>query len=263
MNFRALILLVIVGTILINGIDGADKKKSSSKKGKKDPCHLKEVEVCLNKVQALGKRKDPTSLIANNEGLNTICKTVREDLSKCVKGYIKKCGTPLHREVTDLVIDQVTTSAERFCDEKNPERAKFLKESPCIHKKVLSQESYKTTCNNNFLLTVDQIEAQNNVDADKTHATICCGYNKWDDCTSKLIAKECGKEAVDSFQLFVGDAFGTVTKMMCPQSLFATKKNICKDVLPKEGTVSKGKLGDNALTKYVVSTFSFLFIVDQ
>lgn len=49
-------------------------------------------------------------------------RTVREDLSKCIKSFVKKCGTPLHREVADLITDQVTNSVARFCDQKNPNR---------------------------------------------------------------------------------------------------------------------------------------------
>ncbi|KAH9415226.1 hypothetical protein DERP_006318 [Dermatophagoides pteronyssinus] len=261
MNFRGIIFLLIIGSILISQIDA--QRKKGSKKGKKDPCHLKEIDVCIGKVQALGKRKEPSALIASNEGLNTICKAIKEDLTKCVKNFIKKCGTPLHKEVSDLIVDQIDNSISRFCDPNNPQRQKFLKESPCIHKKVFNTQIYKQTCNNNFLATVDKIDAEEHLEADRTHTTICCGYNKWDECSKKLITKECGNDAVDVYGDFVGEAFGTLTKMICPAKFFASKKNNCKDVLPKDDVIAKGKLGDNALTKYVVSLFSFLFIFDE
>ncbi|KPM06997.1 hypothetical protein QR98_0054790 [Sarcoptes scabiei] len=256
MNIQVkLILLVALGLCL--WIDPSDaQRKKGSKKGKKDPCHLREAESCMNKIQSLSKRKDPSSLIASNEA-------IREDLSKCVKNFLKKCGTPLHREIFDLIIDQMDLSISRFCDPKNAERTTFLKHSPCIHKKVLSQDEYKTTCNNNFLAAVDKIDGSGTQDADQIHSIICCGYNRWHSCTDKIIVKECGKEAEDSFTDFVGDSFGTLTKMMCPTNLFSTKKELCKSVLPKESVKAKGKLGENALTKYVVSLFSFLFVFDQ
>ena len=259
MHLRVFGLLALVALLLVSGTEAQRKKKG---KGRKDPCHLRELESCINKVQNLGKRKEPSVLITNNEGLNTICKTIQDDLSKCIKAYIKKCGTPLHREVADLIVDQVTNQVSRFCDSKNPSRAEFLKHSPCIHKKVLSQQTYKSTCNNNFLATVDQVD-QNDVDGDKTHATICCGYNKWDSCTKKLVTKECGKDAYNSFAEFVGEAFGTLAHMVCPAKDFASRKEICKDLLPKDTVKGKGKVGDNALTKYVVSLFSFLFTFDE
>lgn len=259
MKFQTIALIVIIGLLAIGGTEAQRKK---SRKGKKDACHLREIEHCIGKVQELGKRKEPSVLIATNDGINTICKTIKEDLSKCIKSYIKKCGTPLHREVADLIIDQVTNSVARFCDDKNPNRKEFLKHSPCIHKKVLSGQEYKTTCNNNFLATVDRVDQQS-VEGDKTHATICCGFNRWDSCTKKMVTKECGKEAYDNFSDFVGESFGTLTKMVCPNNMFATRTDICKELLPKEGTVAKGQIGDNALTKYVTSLFSFLFVFNE
>lgn len=138
----------------------------------------------------------------------------------------------------------------------------FLKHSPCIHKKVLSSQEYKTTCNNNFLATVDQVDSKN-IDADKTHSTICCGFNRWDQCTRKMVTKECNKEATEAFGEFVGESFGTLTKMICPHNQFGYKTEVCKDLLPAEGTLAKGKIGDNALTKYVTSLFSFLFVFNE
>lgn len=131
-----------------------------------------------------------------------------------------------------------------------------------MHKKVLSTENYKTTCNNNFLATVDQID-DDKVAADNTYNTICCGYKKWDSCTKKLITSECGKEAYNSFNTFIGDSFGTITHMACPRSEFSSRGDLCKALLPKDDVKAKGKLGDNALTKYVTSLFSFLFVVDN
>ncbi|OTF82135.1 hypothetical protein BLA29_013927, partial [Euroglyphus maynei] len=118
----------------------------------------------------------------------------------------------------------------------------FLKESPCIHKKVFNTQIYKQTCNNNFLATVDKIDEEQHLEADRTHTTICCGYNKWDECSKKLITKECGNAAFDIYSDFVGEAFGTLTKMICPAKFFAVKKSSCKDVLPKDDVIAKGKL---------------------
>ena len=261
MKFRAIILIAIIGLLMIGSTEAQRKK---SRKGKKDACHLREIESCIGKVQELGKRKEPSVLIASNDGLNTICKAIKVDLSKCIKSFIKKCGTPLHREVADLIVDQVTNSVARFCDEKNPNRKEFLKHSPCIHKKVLSGQEYKTTCNNNFLATVDAVDDQGQVEGDKTHSTICCGFNRWDACTKKMVTKECGKDAQESFNDFVGESFGTLTKMVCPNNMFATRAEVCKELLPKEGAVvKKGKVGDNAMTKYVTSLFSFLFVFNE
>jgi hypothetical protein len=208
---------------------------------------------------------------------------------KCVKAYSKKCGTPLHRELFDLILDQITSRISKFCKEDNPARKsefnmrltidskqnlnewffiwikikEFLTQSPCIHKKVLSTDEYKTTCNNNFLATVDKIDDKVTDNADDSHGTICCGYNIWHECTNNLIKGQCGAQALDSFTAFLGQSFGTLTNMACPKDLFPVSSDTCKKVKVVPGTKSKGKLGDNALTKYVTSMFSFLFITDK
>ncbi len=208
---------------------------------------------------------------------------------KCVKGYADKCGTPLHKELFSLILDQITSSISKFCKEDNPTRKsefnirpticlkenliewffiwikiiEFLTQSPCIHKKVLSTNEYKTTCNNNFLATVDKIDDKGNDDADSTHGLICCGYNIWHKCTNAMIKTQCGDQAVESFSAFLGQSFGTLTNMACPKNLFPVDSDTCKKAKVVPGTKNRGKLGDNALTKYVTSMFSFLFITDN
>lgn len=47
------------------------------------------------------------------------------DILKCVKGYLKKCGTPLQREVYELSIEYFSQTLRKFCD-KGPERESTL-----------------------------------------------------------------------------------------------------------------------------------------
>jgi len=263
MNFKIILSLVLLG-LLVGQIDAQRKKNRRNRnRGRKDQCHLREMEACINKMQALGKGPDPTSIIATNAGINKICKTIKEDMIKCVKSYTKKCGTPLHREVLDLILDQITGRIARFCKPDNPLRKKFLEESPCMHKKVFSTSEYKAGCNNNFLAAVDSIDDEVGDKADDTHGQVCCGYNTWHDCTDKLIKANCGDTALQAYSAFLGEAFGTLTDMACPKDLFPVESDTCKKLRIVPGTKSKGKLGDNALTKYVTSLFSFLFITNE
>lgn len=138
-----------------------------------------------------------------------------------------------------------------------------MTQSPCIHKKVFSTEEYKSSCNNNFLAAVDSIDDTVTDQADGTHSKVCCGYVTWHDCTDKLITAACGQPAVEAFTSFLGESFGTLTNMACPADLFPVESNTCKKLRIVPGTKAKGKLGDNALTKYVTSLFSFLFITSE
>lgn len=68
--FSLLLVLLVTDSAL------AQKKRGRGRKGKNgaDQCHQKEVVKCFDKLTALGKEDDPTSIIATSQGLNRICK---------------------------------------------------------------------------------------------------------------------------------------------------------------------------------------------
>ena len=59
---------------LLIGQSEAQRNKRRRNRKKSDQCHLREVETCINKMQQLGKGKDPTSIIATSKGLDKICR---------------------------------------------------------------------------------------------------------------------------------------------------------------------------------------------
>jgi hypothetical protein len=262
MNIKVILSVTLV--VLLIGQSVAQRQNRRRNRGRKrDQCHLREMEACINKMQDLGKGPNPSVIITTNAGINKICNTIRDDMTKCIKGFFKKCGSPLHREVLDLMIDQMTNRVTKFCRDDNPAKIKFLEHSPCMHEKVFSTSEYKSGCNNNFLAVVDKIDDHIGDQADSTHETLCCGYGTWYQCTSNLIQTSCGSEAVAAYKGFLGNSFGTLTNMACPADLFAPESEQCQKVKPKAGTKAKGKVGDNALTKYVTSMFSFLFVTNE
>jgi hypothetical protein len=50
-----------------------------------------------------------------------IFSTIKKDFMGCLRGYFKKCGTPLHREILGLILDQAQSHVNKFCD-NGPER---------------------------------------------------------------------------------------------------------------------------------------------
>jgi len=255
-------IIIILTVLFLVALSDAQRRRGGRGRGKgrRDQCHLREMESCLEKMQSLGKGPDPTGLIATAAGLEKICKTIKEDVIKCVKGFVKKCGTPLHREVSDLLVDQVLLRVKKFCDDPK-EKSTFLKHSPCMHEKVFSTNEYKSTCNNNFLATIDGVEAKTS-NADGAHETLCCGFNTWEECTTGLIKKSCGDAGEKSITQFLGKSFGTLTGMFCPKDLFVPSSDACKKLKVAAGAKASGKVGENAITKYVTSLFSFLFITN-
>jgi hypothetical protein len=111
-------------------------------------CHLKEVDSCLDKIQALTKGPNPTAIITTSEGLDKICgyltnlsfiiinitsfsivfyseyRTVNE-VVKCIKSFIRKCGTPLQRELFDFGTEYFVQTIKQFCDVGTLRESKF------------------------------------------------------------------------------------------------------------------------------------------
>ncbi|XP_054165815.1 uncharacterized protein LOC128963336 [Oppia nitens] len=259
-----IIFVTILLLLIANQIDGQRRrsrtKNKSKGRSKSDLCHQKEAEKCMNKMVDMGKGKDPTAVIASEAGLNRVCKTIRDDTLKCLKNYFKKCGTPLHREISDLIIDQVDFRINRFCGDKD-KKSTFLTQSPCFHQKVFSTNEHKSDCNNKFLQRVNQIETSK-VNVDEIHSTLCCGYNIWDNCTTTMVSDKCGSKGQQVFKSFLNDNFGVLTNMMCPLDLFPTDGSVCSKVKSRTGK-GKAKLGDNAISKYILSLFSFLFVSEE
>jgi len=124
----------------------------------------------------------------------------------------------------------------------------------------LSQNDYKTACNNDYLAAV---EATDNDDADKSLDTMCCGYNRWETCAINKIGDSCGAKGKDEFEKFVQKMFGGMTKRMCPNDIFVPTSNTCTKALPAKGTKPKGKKSENAVSKYVAGFASFLFAAPE
>jgi len=216
----------------------------------------------MDSAQAFGKGDDPTSIIATKEGVDKICSTVRDEVIKCAKGFFKKCGTPLHREVSDIAWDQALLSIKRFCDDGKV-KSNFLKHSPCMHKQVFSTDEYKLGCNNDFLALIDQIETKTSA-TESTHTQLCCAFNSWEECSAKMTNDKCGEAADKALRNFIGKSFGTLTNLMCPKDLFPAGGKECANVKVEKGSKpAKNNLRENAITKYATSFFSFLFVTDR
>lgn len=136
----------------------------------------------------------------------------------------------------------------------------FLKQSPCMHTKVLSQNDYKVTCNNDYLAAVEATEVD---DPDQALDIMCCGYNRWEECAVGKISDSCGNKAKAEFEKFTAKMLGGMTRRLCPSDLFDPKSSSCTKALPPKGTKAKGEKSDNAISKYVASFASFLFSPGQ
>jgi len=232
----------------------------------------------MEKMETLGKREDASNIITTDTGLSELCETVDESMV-CIKGFIKKCGTPIHRELFDFVLEQFSESVKLFC-KSGETRSTFLKHSPCINNKILTQKNYHKTCVSDIFAAIDKgvglfnktRDDPNLFDIEKSSARTlsdsildltCCSYNRFESCSQALIVKECSQEAVDAMINFTEKTFGGTMTLVCPRSMFNPKDEMCTKVMPPMGAEAKGRLSDNPLGKYMLTYMNFLFNFEE
>ncbi|KAI1293778.1 hypothetical protein HDE_06525 [Halotydeus destructor] len=243
-------------------------------RGRGPNCHLKEIDKCVELLEAISKRPQASNILATEAGVVELCDTV-DSAQKCIKAYLKNCGTPIQRELVDFVIDQFIGNTKSFC-EPGAIRSTFLEHSPCINENVLLSKPYHDSCVSDLFAATDKgvqllnstLDDPNIFDVDKaikqtTSDTVldltCCGYNRFDGCSKKLIVEKCSKKAVDAMSSLVENAFGNGLNLICPKSMFNPRGELCKKVLPPLGAKPKTKLSANPLGKYFLGYVGFIF----
>jgi len=251
--------LLLIVALILDGVDAQQRqgrRRGNRRRRPREQCHGKEVDKCLEKVHQMTKGPNPSRIIKTEEGVNKLCETT-EQTTKCFKGYMKKCGTPLQRELFEFAIEYFVKTVEQFCTGDNDLKRTFLKHSPCINDKVIESDEYKATCISDYLVAVEHIAKVNSSD-DKLD-TLCCSQNQWEQCAHAQIVTQCGEEAKASFITFTDKAFGGLSSTICPSKIFNPKAKICKKALPPAGTKPKGKSSENPVSRYLSAYFAFLF----
>jgi len=189
---------------------------------------------------------------------------------------MKKCGTPIQRELFEFMMEQFVESVKEFCNNAQLKET-FLKHSPCINAKVLTQKSYKTKCVNDLFAAFNkaQVLVNQTLDdpelfnpekssarslSDRLLDVSCCGYNRFEKCSNDLVTKECGPDGVAAMNEFAQQTFSGGMTRFCPKRLFNPSKQTCTDVLPPTGSDPKiAQLKSNPFGKYFLSYLGFLF----
>jgi len=263
MKFWLVFLVTLVALSLVvdaQRSNNAQRRRNRLKnRGKGQNCHLKQIDDCLDKMKKLTNTTEPSNIIATKEGIDEICSTF-DGVFTCIKAYIKKCSTPLHKELFDFATESITKQIDKFCTDEVTKK-KLLEHTPCINEKVLKTNAYNNRCRNDFIAAAEKTQNEDILD-DKLDI-FCCGFNKWDECTNNMIAKECGASAVSNMRNFLTKAVGGITTMVCPKKLFNHKAQNCLAVLPKPGTKPNWKFLDNPVGKYFSSYFAFLLNINK
>lgn len=189
---------------------------------------------------------------------------------------MKKCGTPIQRELFDFIIEQFIEQVNDFCNNKEA-RAQLEKHAPCVNSKVLLSEEYQRACVDDLFAAFDKGHRMINTTlddpdlfnfdkssarslSDKLLDLSCCGFNRFEKCLNSRIIPACGQEAVDSMNSFATKTFGGGMDRICPKSIFNIEKEICTSILPPLGSdPNTGELNKNPFGRYALQYLNFLF----
>jgi hypothetical protein len=72
---RKYIILAVVCLLLVVESDAQRRRNRTRNRNKKGPnCHLKEIDKCMEKMEALGKRPQASNIITTAEGIDELCR---------------------------------------------------------------------------------------------------------------------------------------------------------------------------------------------
>lgn len=68
------VLLLAFLCLVVFAVADAQRRSRTRGRGKKGPnCHLKELDKCMEKMEALGKRPQASDIITSDAGLDELC----------------------------------------------------------------------------------------------------------------------------------------------------------------------------------------------
>lgn len=271
MNKILLILVLVTLSIVCDG-------QRAPRRRKRPNCHMKQIDRCMEKMEQLGSKPDASNIMTTEEGIEELCSTTI-GVTDCIKGYMRKCATPIQRELFEFLHEQLVESVKQFCNDGQNKQT-FLRHSPCINEKVIRSKKYHKVCVNDVMAaiykgqemvnkTVDDPELFNLENSaakgvsDMVLDLSCCSYNRYDDCTNNYITEECGADAVEAMNEFTTKTFGGGMNMFCPRAAFEPNSTLCLDIVPPTGSdPHRATLLNNPLGKYTLSYLNFLFNFD-
>lgn len=73
----SLVCLALLGLLVISTVDAQARRNRQRGRGgnrRRGPnCHLKEVDKCMEKMEAIGKRDEASNIITTVEGIDELC----------------------------------------------------------------------------------------------------------------------------------------------------------------------------------------------
>lgn len=163
-------------------------------------------------------------------------------LSACVKTWLSRCGTSMHRHlVAKLYLETFQRSIDQFCDPKGTVRKKFLRHAPCLIEQVKLADTYRASCVRDIQANTEFVHEQAKRDGNLSQFLRgnCCAYNQWEQCITGHLRDKCGQGAADIFPKLIHYTssnlllsfcspkfYNANNATQCPPQMFQAPKNV-------------------------------------
>ena len=171
--------------------------------------------------------------------------------------HIKRCGTPLHRELFDLVTGQMQTRFRAFICEEGPKRQAYVAHGQCIYDNVIGVDD-AIPCLNNYLLAFEHLAGEDKPD---WQSTLCCAHKRKELCTDALALEHCGTEAREYFEIFFDQIHFGFFEMVCSNGdQLDPNSEQCRKALPNADQKPKGLKSKSYISKMLYRFFPFNYV---
>ncbi|UYV71528.1 hypothetical protein LAZ67_8003578 [Cordylochernes scorpioides] len=207
-------------------------------------CHWREIELCQATMVLFMQGDSPIPTSADD--LKASCENIME-ATHCMGNYTEKCTTPMVRELMDVFMGDASSQLNEFCTPGSELSANFLQHAECL------AEAYpdERPCLVDFQAVVEKVVNKDTSNEDRL-PTLCCGYNRFNQCVHGVIEPKCGAETVQySTQMFEMIAT-TMPRTICSNF----KDEGCDELLPPSGTQPEGSQSKSALARLLAAFLS-------
>lgn len=194
---------------------------------------MRELDLCAATLVVF--TQSPSGLAVTDHDLNKQCVNLRE-ADTCMKNFIKRCTTPLQRQMVTFMGEGSGDLLEDYCKPGTELRKAYLKHATCLNS---AQKSHQKACIKDLQASFETLTSFGADDWEKRLPVGCCTYRRFEQCIGSQVEKKCGKEALTFINLVLRRAFSRMPEMICKN--YKPDGSECKAILPAVGTLPKGK----------------------
>lgn len=150
----------------------------------------------------------------------------------------------MQHDLIEFLTKGAQKTADEFCTPGTQIREDYKKYAQCLGQ----ARSLQKNCNRDLQAALEVVTStvwNNRVRA------VCCAYNRYDECSSGILLKECGKDALELSKKVVRLSLSRLPDIVC--KAYPANGQECIELLPAPGSPPAGR--SNSLISRIFATY--------